>query len=145
MARRGRKKKPERASVAYTVSTIILLAGIAFLAVGLHGLHWPGTSREGTSTVLVLNGCGVEGVGRRAARFLRERGYDVVDFRNADRFSYDRTIVVDRTGDMESAAALGLELGTSSVIQQIQETPLEDLVIVIGDDYERFLQDVEGD
>lgn len=141
MAGGRRKKKRSRASAAYTVSMVVLLAVVVFLGLSLYGLFAPRATREGTLTVLVLNGCGAEGVGQRAARFLRERGYDVVDFRNAEHFSYDQTIVVDRIGDIGSAAALGRLLSTSNVIQQIQETPLEDLVVVVGGDFDRFLKE----
>lgn len=144
MPRGRRKKRPDRASRGYTVGILVLVAVVVFLGLGLYGLFAPGASRAGVAKVLVLNGCGAEGVGQRTSRLLRGRGYDVVDFRNAEHFSYAETIVVDRTGDLESAAVLGRLLGISNVIQQVQETPLEDIVVVVGDDYGRFLREEDG-
>ena len=89
--------------------------------------------------MLVLNGCGVEGIGQRTARHLRDLGLDVVDFRNADSFDYTESIVVDRTGDMASAVRVARLIDTSSVIQQIPETPLVDIIVIVGSDHGRYL------
>ncbi len=139
MARRRRKKR-KPASAAYTVGILVLLAAVVFVGITLAGLFEPAPRKVGSQTVLVLNGCGASGVGERTARALRELGYDVVDYRNADRFDYDETFVVDRTGDFDSAVRLARRLDLVQVIQQIPRTPLVDLVLVVGSDYGRFLE-----
>ncbi len=123
----------------YSAVVLVLMAGIIYLGFSIYGLFAPRASRERPVTVLVLNGCGVSGVGQKAARQLRALGFDVVDYRNADAFDYSETIVVDRAGDMGSALNVARNVKTGNVIQQIQETPLEDVVVIVGKDYERFL------
>ncbi len=145
-SRRKRKKKSaERgpASIAYNALVIVLFAAIVYLGLSLYGVFAPQPSREGDLSVLVLNGCGVEGVGLRTAKYLRTHGYDVVDFRNADHFGYEETIVIDRTGDLASARSLARLLRIGNVIQQVPETPLVDIKLIVGKDYERFLR-LEG-
>ncbi len=139
-ARRGKRgRKKSRASVFYSVTVLALMAGIVYLAFTVYGAFAPRASREEPVTVLILNGCGVSGVGQKAARHLRALGFDVVDYRNADAFDYNETIVVDRAGDIGSALNVARTVKTGNVIQQIQETPLEDVVVIVGKDYERFL------
>ena len=140
-AKKGKRKRRSRASVVYTAGTVALFAAVVFLALTLTGVFAPPPSRAEDLTVLVLNGCGVEGIGHRTARYLRHLGLDVIDFRNADNFDYTETIVVDRTGDLASAAAVARMLGVGNVIQQIPETPLVDVIVIIGADHDRILLD----
>ncbi len=137
--RGGQRRRKSRASVFYTVVVLALMAGIVYLMLTIYGVFAPRASREESVTVLVLNGCGVDGVGQKTARHLREAGFDVVDYRNADSFDYSETIIVDRAGDMGSALSVARHVKTANVIQQIQETPLEDVVVIIGSDYERYI------
>jgi len=139
MAAKKRKKKGSGASLAYTITVIVLLAAIVYLGFSVYGLFAPRASRSEPISILVLNGCGTEGVGFRTAKHLRGLGFDVVDFRNADGFGYEKTIVVDRSGDMGSAVSVARQLRTANVIQQLQATPLEDVVVIVGRDFERFL------
>lgn len=138
-SKKSRRSKRNGASIGYTVLTVVLLAAVVFLALGILDVFTPPPSRAEELTVLVLNGCGVEGIGQRAARRLRELGLDVVDFRNADSFGYAESIVVDRTGDLPAAAGVAKLLGASNVIQQVPETPLVDVILIVGADYEEYL------
>ncbi len=131
--RRSRKATPS--SVLYSVSVIVLLAAVIYVAVSVYGLVAPPPSREVESVVLVQNGCGTEDIGLRTTRYLRDRGFDVVDFKNADSFDYEETIVVDRAGDMGAALEVARMLRIPNVIQQIPETPLVDIIIIVGADH----------
>jgi hypothetical protein len=137
--KRSRKKKTSRSSFGYTVAAVILFAAVIYLGATLFDVFAPPPSRSGDLTVLVLNGCGVEGIGQRTAAHLRGLGLDVVDFRNADKFGYAESIVIDRTGDLASAASVARLIGTANVVQQIPETPLVDVIVLVGADYESYL------
>jgi hypothetical protein len=150
-ARRKRKKaratgrakarpKRSRASAGYTILVLVLVAAAAFLAVTLYGVFSPRPSKEGTATVLVLNGCGESGVGQDTARLLRSLDLDVIDFRNADNFDYAETIVVDRSGDLDTATSIAKRLRVANVIQQIPETPLVDVIVIVGADWRKYLR-----
>ena len=131
--RRSRKATPS--SVLYSVGVIVLLAAVIYVGVSVYGLVAPRPSREVESVVLVLNGCGTEDIGLRTTRYLRDRDFDVVDFKNADSFDYEETIVVDRAGDMGAALEVARMLRIPNVIQQIPETPLVDIIIIVGADH----------
>lgn len=141
-ARRSRRRKGSggRASIGYRIVAIVLFGAVALLALGLLRILSPIATREGPISVLVLNGCGAGGVGVQTAKLLRSHGIDVVDFRNADRFDYAETIVVDRTGDLESAVGVAKLLRVSNVIQQVPETPLVDVIVIIGADHARYVE-----
>ncbi|MCK4410441.1 MAG: LytR C-terminal domain-containing protein [Candidatus Eisenbacteria sp.] len=130
-----RKRKATPSSALYSVGVFVLLAGVIYVGVSVYGLVAPRPSREVESAVLVLNGCGTEDIGLLTARYLRERGLDVVDFRNADSFDYEEAIVVDRAGDMGAAIEVARMLRIPNVIQQIPETPLVDIIIIVGADH----------
>lgn len=98
--------------------------------------------------VEVLNGCGERGIGQLAMRFLRERGFDVVNIDNADHFEYRETVVLDRRGTdgpSEAARAVGNALGTQYVLLQRNDDRLVDVSVVIGKDYGELLFSVEND
>ena len=134
-----RKKRTSSASIAYSAGILVLVAVIVFLAVSLYGVFAPRPTREVPSSVLVLNGCGVEGIGFRATKVMRDMGLDVVDFRNADSFDYEESIIVDRTGDIGAALEVARLLRVHNVIQQVPETPLVDIIVVIGADHENYV------
>ena len=92
--------------------------------------------------VEVLNGCGERGIGQLAMRYLRERGFDVVNIDNADHFDYRESVVLDRrgtNGPSEAARAVGNALGTQHVLLQRNEDRLVDVSVVIGRDYGELL------
>ncbi len=137
--RRKRRPKKTRASIGYTALTLVLIVAAAFLAITLYGVFSPRPTREGHATVLVLNGCGVSGVGQRTAKLLRSFELDVIDFRNAENFGYVETIVVDRSGDLDTATSIARRLGVANVIQQIPETPFVDVIVIVGADCDDYL------
>ncbi len=98
--------------------------------------------------VEVLNGCGEQGIGQVAMRYLRKKGFDVVNIDNADHFEYRETIVLDRrgtsgrsgpSGPSSAARAVGDALGTPNVLLQRNEERLVDVSVVIGKDYDELL------
>jgi anionic cell wall polymer biosynthesis LytR-Cps2A-Psr (LCP) family protein len=50
-------------------------------------------------TVEVLNGTAVNGLAGRTAELLRSFGFDVIAIRNADRNDYEKTKIIDRSGN----------------------------------------------
>ncbi len=98
--------------------------------------------------VEVLNGCGERGIGQRVMRFLRARGFDVVNIDNADHFEYRETIVLDRrgkNGPSSAARAVGGALGTPNVLLQRNDERMVDVSVVIGKDYDKLLFHDEKD
>ncbi|MBN1504658.1 MAG: LytR C-terminal domain-containing protein [Candidatus Eisenbacteria bacterium] len=85
--------------------------------------------------VMVLNGCGAEGVAEDVAASLRDGGFDIVGTGNADAFDYEHTLVVDRCGSGEKALKVGRALDCGLVLTQRVSAPSSDVVVVVGSDW----------
>lgn len=134
----------------------VVLLGAGFL-LGAFWVEWrgvrleaggPGRSAvEGTPLTLpdgwevrprveVLNGMGRPDAARRAADRLREMGFDVVYFGNADRFDHARTVVLGRSGREAAAARVADSLGIPERVERRPEPELYlDATVVLGADW----------
>lgn len=88
--------------------------------------------------VEVVNGSGESGVASRAASYLRDGGFQVVEIRNAERSDYFATFVVARREDPTGAEAVARYLGGAPVIRQAWGPDLADVSLVIGTDRSRL-------
>ncbi len=86
----------------------------------------------GRVRVEVLNAGGREGMARLATDHLRDRGFDVVYFGNAEDFGQDSTIVLDRAARPQAAAAVGQALGTDWVESQPDANLYLDVTVLLG-------------
>lgn len=84
--------------------------------------------------VEVLNGAGVDGLARRMTERLRERGFDVVYYGNAERFGYDTSFAVARVESLEPAWRVARTLGLRSVRQEPKRDLYLDVTVVLGAD-----------
>ena len=92
--------------------------------------------------VEVLNGCGVAGIASRTADFLRKKGFDVRDFKNAERSNYTHTVIYVRG----SALAPGEDLAKNIALplEMVKLKPDPDLVdidvtLIIGRDHRQYI------
>jgi hypothetical protein len=87
--------------------------------------------------VEVRNGCGVPGVATKFTERLRRFGFDVVESGNFDTFDIPKTLVIDRSGNLEHArrVATALGLAPEQVIQEISPDFFLDATVVIGADF----------
>lgn len=95
------------------------------------------TARGQVIQLDVLNGCGVGGVAQKFTDYLRKRNYDVVQLGNYSTFDVERSLVIDRVGDAQTAKKVAYALGIEekNVIQQISADYYLDVSVVIGKDY----------
>ncbi len=86
----------------------------------------------------VLNGCGVRGIAAKFTDFLRNNGFDVVEMKNYKSSHVERTIVVDRVGDLSAArrVAQALDVSERNIIQQINPDYFVDVSVIVGEDYQ---------
>jgi hypothetical protein len=89
--------------------------------------------------VQVLNESGLPGMALRVTRFLRERGFDVVETGNGSRVSLPETEVVVRGDDMELGARIARSLNCSIVRSDKDADQLVDVTVFIGKDIERLV------
>ena len=97
-----------------------------------------------TLTVAVLNGCGVSGVGNSYGNILTNRyGLQVTRIENADNFNYEFTTIVilnkDNPNIENLLTILGTNINAGNVEFDATINPSEDIQIIIGKDYQEFL------
>ena len=90
---------------------------------------------EGRVRVEVLNAGGVSGVAWEATRVLRDRGFDVVSYGNAETYSGDSSVVMDRVGEVETARRVAEALGISAVRSERDSTLLVDVTVRLGPEW----------
>ncbi|NNE46219.1 MAG: LytR C-terminal domain-containing protein [Rhodothermales bacterium] len=85
----------------------------------------------------VRNGCGVAGLAAITTQYLRDHGFDVVETGNYSVSDVKQSKVIDRVGDMESAAKVARVLGIAEerVEQDINADLYLNASVVIGMDY----------
>lgn len=79
----------------------------------------------------VLNASGERGLARRATFYMRDRGFDVVNMGNANE-RVDSSVVIDRSGHPEWAAAAARALGRARVVSRPDSSRYLDLTILLG-------------
>ena len=97
-----------------------------------------------TLRVAVLNGCGVSGVGNSYGNILTNRyGLQVTRIENADNFNYEFTTIVILSKDNPNIENLltifGTNINAGNVEFDATINPSEDIQIIIGKDYQEFL------
>ena len=97
-----------------------------------------------TLKVAVLNGCGVSGVGNSYGNILTNRyGLQVTRIENADNFNYEFTTIVILSKDNPNIenllTILGTNINAGNVEFDATVNPSEDIQIIIGKDYQEFL------
>jgi LytR cell envelope-related transcriptional attenuator len=141
MARKGkgggsRSFGPLSITYLYAVGVVVLVLALAYPLLHRGARQEPVTvDLSFDIRVMVLNGCGAEGVAEDVAATLRDAGFDIVGTGNADAFDYDRTLVVDRCGSSEKALKVGKTLDCRLVLTQRVNAPSSDVVVVIGSDW----------
>lgn len=127
---------------------IALVAVAAFLVSFITGVRLPGRAGQDGSPfdgipdaggdrtrVEVLNAAGRPGIARMATRRLRESGFDVVYFGNAEEFGRDSSVVIDRVGDADAAARVAEALGIETVRSEPDSTLLLEVSVLLGKDW----------
>ena len=97
-----------------------------------------------TLRVAVLNGCGVSGVGNSYGNILSNRyGLQVTRIENADNFNYEFTTIVILSKDNPNIenllTILETNINAGNVEFDATVNPNEDIQIIIGKDYQEFL------
>lgn len=87
----------------------------------------------------ILNGCGVQGIAIDARNYLRSRGFDIIETKNYNKV-IEKSIIIDRVGDYESAKKLALAIGISDTLitKQIDSTLFLRASIVLGKDFKEL-------
>lgn len=89
--------------------------------------------------VNILNACGEDGLASKARKYLRKRGFDVVEIGNYPGL-LDKSVVIDRLGDRRSALKTAYAFGVndSLVYKNIDSTLFVRNTLIIGKDYKNL-------
>ena len=91
---------------------------------------------RGRVRVEVLNAGGRPNLARSATDELRELGFDVVYFGNAESFGADSSVVLDRVGSVAGARAVADALGIRSVRSEPDSNRYVDVSVVLGGEWQ---------
>ena len=141
--------KPSTTNLFLNIIILLLSAIIIFmsysLVVNLTDGRNSSSSANGKKAasiiqVEVLNGCGVSGAADKFTNYLRQHNFDVVQMGNYISFDIEKTLVIDRTGNMADAYKVAEVLGVSrkNVIQQTNKDYFLDVSVVIGKDFNQL-------
>jgi len=86
----------------------------------------------------VLNGCGVDGVARKFADYLKKQGFDPVNVTNYGSQNIPRTAIIDRTSNglvNGRKVAQSLSLTDDYVVYQASPERMVAVSVIIGQDY----------
>ena len=88
----------------------------------------------------ILNGCGEPGLAAKFSDLLRKERIDVVRSENANHFDYEKTILIQRTENVEGmkivAKALNLDINDKNQVITLVDSDLDvDLTLIVGKDY----------
>ena len=85
--------------------------------------------------VEVLNGAGVDRLASRATERLRELGFDVVYYGNADEFGQDTSVAIARLDSVEPARRVADALGLQRVEHRPDRNLYLDVTVILGADW----------
>ena len=94
----------------------------------------------GPIQIEVLNGCNVPKIASKWTDYLRAKGFDVVRTDNYESFNVVETVIIDKRGRIENAIKVAEAMGLSEmqVLQEINDTYLLDVSVILGKDYYRL-------
>lgn len=98
----------------------------------------PAVTPQARVRVEVLNSGGTLGLARSATDVLRDVGFDVVYFGNADRFDRDSSAVLDRVGRLESARTVADALEIRTVLSRPDSNLFVDVSVWLGKEWKPF-------
>ena len=91
--------------------------------------------------VEIQNGCGLKGIAKLYTNFLRDKGYDVISFKNAPHFSYKKTqLVVHQKDTLNFTNEIVdiLKINSELIDYSYNNNLLYHMTIIIGDDYKQL-------
>lgn len=85
--------------------------------------------------VEIFNASGKPRLAERLRRKIHGKGFDVVKVGNYGREAHrDKTVVVDRTGNLDKAMAVAKQIGVSDVLTAIDPSRQVDVTVILGKD-----------
>ena len=90
---------------------------------------------ERNITVEVLNGTAVNGLAGRTAEMLRNFGFDIISIGNADRNSYEKTLIIQRTTDETMVKSFSDVIRCDNIRKEITPEAKENEAVIQDTEY----------
>ena len=132
----GRRLGTVAISAVMLAAGALLWSAVAQWRVSPPPAAGPPADTLGRVRVEVRNGGGRSGMARTATSSLRDLGFDVVYFGNADHFDRDSTVVIDRVGRIEKARAVADALGVRQVVSEPDSNLYLDVTVLLGAEWD---------
>jgi len=92
--------------------------------------------------VSVLNGTDISGLARKTTEILRGKGFDIMEYGNAQT-KVEKTIIIDHySPDMEYGRIVGRALGCKNITKSIDSSKIVKVTIIIGKDYKSSIKGI---
>lgn len=132
----AKKRIQSKKQFPYLSIILILIAGVYIISFG-YKIANPVQYRK--IKIEILNGCGVQDLARVTTDYLREKGFDVINYANAAE-EQKKTVVIDRLSPEEKwakivASALDIDL-TSAIVDS---SLCVHVLVLLGKDYEEIM------
>ncbi|MFW5955304.1 MAG: LytR C-terminal domain-containing protein [Rhodothermales bacterium] len=138
-----------RSSVILNLSLVVLGVFVVVLLYGLSTRYLTPRSDSHRATdapthligsiiqVEIRNACGVANLASDTRRYLRAHGFDVVEVGDHSTHDLERSMVIDRSGDLRAARKVARALGLPEdrIVQEIKEEFYLDASVLLGKDY----------
>ncbi len=122
---------------------VFVIACIAGYFVYKHKTMQKKASLEATLPSIKIslkNGCGFEGAATDMTEYLADKNIDIVTTGNAEKFIYNKTIIVVKKMDRDDLLRLMKMTGIQQWTLAESDYAVAPFVIVIGKDYEELIQ-----
>lgn len=123
----------QRASATTVVGRTAAAHAAATAALADSSAHAPNGVRI---TVRVVNATSIKGLAKRATTWLRDFGYDVVDFDSAPKQARSESLIEVHTGHDDWGERVRKALGTGRVAARPDTLRYVDLTVFIGSDWQ---------
>lgn len=98
----------------------------------------PNDVKSEAARLLVLNGTKVANLAESTAALLQGQGYTIDGFGNADRFDYEKTVLIDYTGNKKAtvtALATLFHVDPNNIRRSTSVSKQEDIRLILGADW----------
>ena len=97
----------------------------------------PATPEVEMARIRVLNGTTQTGLAARTAELLRQRGLNVVSVGNADRFTYEKTLLIDHAGRPATIKSLAdlFKITSGNLVYRPEPAAPAEIDLVLGADF----------
>jgi len=94
-------------------------------------------SEEPVTKIKILNGTDEPGLARKMRNDLIREGLSVVEFGTSSYAKMHDSIIINRKGDFQAVRKVSALLGITKIYHIIDNTQLDNVLIIIGEDYKK--------